>query len=70
MCDPLLVGDPMLMQYVASCLVTRCVIAQGLYNHPVAHTVILYSRSYVTYLLHMESGVKKRAKEAGCHSAN
>ena len=46
MCDPLPVTDTVLMQYVASCWVTRCVIAQGLYNHPVAHTVILYSRSY------------------------
>ena len=68
MCDPLPVTDPMLMQYVASCWVTRCVIAQGLYNHPVAHTVILYS--HMSHFLHMESGVKKRAKEAGCPSAN
>ena len=64
MCDLLPVTDPMLMQYVASCWVTRCVIAQGLYNYPVAHTY------HMSYLLPIESGVKKRAKEAGRPSAN
>ena len=61
MCDPLPVTDPVLMQYVASCWVTRCVIAQGLYNHPVAHTVILNSRSYVIY--HISSPHGKWCKE-------